>query len=209
MFNKTGIGYSLGSDIVKELINNDIIYIVNSREIPLNRYNKHLIKKEFRHYTIEPKIYFKKPFIRFWFMFIESNRKSSNIDINKVLDSLNSNIYKLTSLTFEQLSIELLKKTFKKESLIEIASYWDRYSEFDIYSKTNKNRYILGECKYKNRPITKAQLIKLKTKAKQSKLKVDIYALFSKSGFSHELYKLKDKNLILFELKDFKNLINS
>jgi hypothetical protein len=209
IFNKIGVGYSLGSDIVEELLNNDIIYIVNSRENPLKVYKKQLIKKELRNYTIEPKIYFKKPFFRFWFMFVEPYRdKQNKININKVLDNFNKNSYRLSSLAFEQLSIELLKDEFKNiDTLVEIASYWDRFSEFDIYSKTKSNKYILGECKYKNRPITKAELLKLKAKANNSNLKVDKFALFSKSGFSHELYKLDDKDLLLYELLDFKRLL--
>ncbi len=207
--NKVGIGTSFGNEIVEELINSDIIYIVNSRENPLKSYAKQLIKKEYRSYTIEPKIYFKKPFYRFWFMFIEPYRdKQNGIDINRVLDSFKLNSYKLSSLVFEQLSIELLKDEFKSsDTLVEVASYWDRFSEFDIYSKTKSNRYILGECKYKNRPITKAELLKLKIKANNSNLKVDRFALFSKSGFSSELYKISDNNLLLFELKDFKKLL--
>ena len=189
---------------------NDIIYIVNSRENPLKEYNKQLIKKEFRHYIIEPKIYFKKPFFRFWYMCVEPNRKlDGTINLDKVIDSLDKNHYRLSSLVFEQLSIELLKDSFRGDELIDIASYWDRYSEFDIYTKSKSGKYILGECKYKNRPINKAELIKLKMKAKHSNLKVDKFALFSKSGFSHELYRLNSKDeLLLFELNDFKSLLD-
>jgi hypothetical protein len=35
---------------------------------------------------------------------------------------------------------------------------------------------------------------------------VDYYLLFSKSGFSNELLKSKDKDLILFDIEDFKGL---
>jgi AAA+ ATPase superfamily predicted ATPase len=184
--------------------------MVDSRESPLKNYKKQLIKKEYKDYIIEPKIYFKRPFYRFWFMFIEPNRNSlKEVEINKVLFSLKEEQYRLSSLVFEQLSIELLKFIYKKDDLLtDISSYWDKNSEFDIYAKTKSAKYILGECKYKNRPVTKAELIKLKQKAIYSNLIVDKFVFFSKSGFSQELYKLDSKNLELYELNDFKKLLN-
>ena len=205
--NKIGVGHTLGKDIIDELISNDIIYIVNSRESSLKKYSKQLIKKEFRNYSIEPKVYFKKPFFRFWFLLVEPYRELDKIDVNRVISNIEEYKYRLSSLVFEQLSIELLKIEFK-DKITDISSYWDRYNEFDIYAKTNKGRYILGECKYKNRPITKAELVKLKIKAKQSNLIVDKLALFSKSGYSQELYKLKDDNLLLYELNDFNRILH-
>jgi len=39
-------------------------------------------------------------------------------------------------------------------------------------------------------------------------LKVDVYALFSKSGFSNELLHIQDENLLLFDLNELKVLIS-
>ncbi|MCK4441964.1 MAG: hypothetical protein KAU90_08145, partial [Sulfurovaceae bacterium] len=79
--------------------------------------------------------------------------------------------------------------------------------EFDILATTEDNKVILGECKYKNRRVCKSELSKLKQKAEVSSIKVDTYALFSKNGFSNELIHNNNKDLILFELKDFKKLL--
>jgi hypothetical protein len=208
IFNKIGVGHSFGYTLVDELIENNIIYIVNSRESSLKEYRKQLIKKEFRSYDIEPKVYFKKPFLRFWFLLVEPYRKQDKIDITRVLSSTKESSYRLSSLVYEQLSIELLKHKFKaKDRVVEYASYWDRFNEFDIYAKTQKGNYILGECKYKNRPVTNAELLKLEAKARQSGLRVDYYALFSKNGFTLELNKNSSSNLLLYELKEFKELL--
>ncbi len=88
-----------------------------------------------------------------------------------------------------------------------MGSYWDKNSEFDILAKREDNKIILGECKYKNRKICKNELSKLKLKAKESNIDVDIYTLFSKNGFSNELLNSNIHNLLLFELKDFSKLL--
>ncbi len=85
--------------------------------------------------------------------------------------------------------------------------YWDINSEFDILAKSRDNLVIIGECKYKNRKVCRSELLKLKRKVQISNIRVDKFALFSKSGFSRELLKSRDKDLILFELKDFKSLL--
>ena len=206
LFNRVRVGHSFGEEIIEELIEQDIIYIVDSREAPLKEYKKQLLKKELRHYLIEPKIYFKKPFIRFWFLLVEPYIYKYSME--KILSNIDEKKYILSSLIFEQLSIEILKEEFKaKDSIVEIASYWDVNSEFDIYAKTKSNKFILGECKYKNRPITKAELLKLKSKAKASSLDVDKFALFSKSGYSNELNKINSNNLTLYYLDDLKKLL--
>ncbi len=67
-------------------------------------------------------------------------------------------------------------------------------------------KVILGECKYKDRKVCKNELTKLKVKALESNINVDVYALFSKSGFSNELLQTQDEDLLLFDLNDLKAL---
>jgi len=200
LFKRLRISQELGIDLINELIDNDILYLVNSREAPLKEYSKQKLKKELKYYDIEPKLYFTKPFYRFWFYFVEPHREKKDF-INSVISSYEKWGYKLSSLVYEQLSLEILNEYYKKsDKLIEVASFWDVNSEFDLYCKTSSGKYILGECKYKNRPITHSELLKLKHKAQNSNLKVDKFALFSKSGFSQEFYKKRDDNLLLFDL---------
>ena len=107
---------------------------------------------------------------------------------------------------FEQLSQELLD-TYFSEQLIVNGNYWDKHSEFDIWATHKDGRKILGECKYTNRRVCKSELSKLRQKAETSALKVDTFALFSKNGFSNELRNCTSKDLLLFELEDFKDLL--
>jgi len=205
---KASIGETFGEELIRELESAKIIRVEKSREKDIKLHPKQKIKKEYKHYTIQSKIFFTKPFFKFWFAFVEPYRdKSGNIDINLVINDYKSKKYTLSSLVFEHLSLELLKRYFQNRyNFFECASYWDRFSEFDIYCKA-KDISIIGECKYTNRPITKAELIKLENKIKQSNLKADCLAFFSKSGYSHELLKLSQDNLLLFHLEDFKLLI--
>ena len=205
---KAKIGDSFGQEMILELIENKIIYMVNSREKPIKEFEKQLIKKEYKDYKIEPKLFFYKPFFRFWFSIIHpSIDKYGYINKEKVLYFFNRYNKRLKSLIFEQLSIELLKEHFKDDKIVEVASFWDRFSEFDIYAKTANNKKIIGECKYTNRQLTKAQIVKLEKKISQSNLEYDFLALFSKSGFSNEINRLNRKNLLLFKLEDFNRLL--
>jgi len=163
------------------------------------------IKKEYRDYEIENKIIFKKPIYRFWFGFIEPYYKNGKIDTQRVFEEYRKNGHKLLSFTFEELSIELLKLYFH-HNIPSCHSYWDYFNEFDIYCEFNGKK-IIGECKYKNRFITKKEIIKLYKKVEVSNLEYDYIALFSKSGFSSELKKERRDNLLLFSLQDYKSLI--
>jgi len=207
IFNKISVGENFGNELVDELIASNIISIINSRENPIREYPKQLIKKELRSYTISSKLYFNKPFYRFWFAFVEPNRDIyGDIDIPKVIENYKKYGYRLSSLLFEQLSLELLISEFNlSDKKCHCGSYWDRYSEFDIYCQC-KNANIIGECKYTNRPVTKSELTKLENKIMQSSLICSKVALFSKSGFSQELIKLKKDNLLLYTLEDLEKL---
>ena len=208
IFNKISVGERFGGELVEELIDADIIYVKQSREAPLRAYPKQLIKKELRAYTIGSKLYFTKPFYRFWFAFVEPNRnRYGEIDVIEVLKSYKKYGYRLKSLLFEQLSLDLLIQDCNlKEESCECGSYWDRYSEFDIYCQC-KSTNIVAECKYTNKPITKAELTKLESKIMQSSLICSKIVLFSKSGFSQELIKLKREDLLLYTIEDLIKII--
>jgi len=207
IFRKARVGESLGREILKELYSLGVINFEASRETPLKSYPNQKLKKHLRTYQIEPKIRFNSPFLRFWFGFVAPfERELNSGNTNRFIENFENHFSRLNSLIFEQLSNALLNQHFNN-SLVSLGSYWDKNSEFDILAKTKDGVVIVGECKYKNRKICGSELSKLKQKVKLSNLRVDKFALFSKNGFSKELLKSNDKNLILFELKDFKNLL--
>ncbi len=209
LLNRLKIGQHRGSELIGELLMNGVITRKESREKPIRLYSKQAIKKEFRSYKIEDKFYFTKPFIKFWFAFIEPfYTKERELDSKSLLKYFHKERYRLSSSVFEDLSNELLRIYFQKiDPIVEYGSLWNYYSEFDIFAKTKLGKVVIGECKYRNRPMIKSELVKLESKIEQSTLEADIYVLFSKSGFSREFYKSKVSNLLLFTLNDFKRLL--
>ena len=207
VFRKARIGETLGLRLLNELVNLDIIEFEDSREPALKKYPNQKIEKSLRNYKIEPKIRFKKPFHRFWFGFVEPYHKELNSGNSvRFYENFNQHFARLHSFVFEQLSQELLNLYFNNQLVIN-GNYWDKHSEFDIWATHKDGRNILGECKYTNRRVCKSELSKLRQKAETSELKADIFALFSKNGFSNELKNSTSKDLLLFELEDFWRLL--
>jgi len=207
VFRKSKVGESLGLRLVEELLELGIIELEESREAPLKTHPNQKLEKSLRSYKIESKIRFKEPFYRFWFGFVEPYSK--DLESNKsqrFFENFEKHFSRLNSLVFEQLSNELLN-IYYQNRLIKNGSYWDKNSEFDILAKTKNGETIVAECKYKNRRVCKSEFSKLKQKAVTSNLEADTFALFSKNGFSNELMSLDDKNLLLFELSDFRKLL--
>ncbi len=207
VFRKARIGETLGLRLLNELVDLDIIEFEDSREPALKKYPNQKLEKSLRNYKIEPKIRFKKPFHRFWFGFVEPYHKELKKGNSvRFYENFNQHFARLHSFVFEQLSQELLNLYFDNQLIIN-GNYWDKHSEFDIWATHKDGRNILGECKYTNRRVCKSELGKLRQKAERSELKVDVFALFSKNGFSNELKNCTAKDLLLFELDDFKKLL--
>lgn len=206
---KAKLSQNAGEEIIHELITLNVLKLEYSREQPLKIHPKHKLKKELRSYKIQDKLRFVQPFMRFWFGFVTYYReKLQQKDGEDFLINFKNHYERLRTLIYEQLCNDLLTLHYKDNTpLLSSGSYWDQYSEFDILAVTNKKKLILGECKYKERKICKNELNKLKDKALQSGIPVDIYALFSKNGFSNELLSMKDENLLLFDLNDLKKLL--
>jgi hypothetical protein len=205
---KAKLSEALGEQIIQELVDLNVLKVEASREAPLRIHPKHKLKKEQRSYRIQDKLRFVQPFMRFWFGFVTYYRKDLSIGKGDAfLENFEKNYDRLRSLVYEQLCDELLIHYYAdKNPLISSGSYWNIHSEFDILAVSKDKKVILGECKYKDRKVCKNELTKLKAKAGESGIKVDVYALFSKSGFSNELLQMQDKNLLLFDLNDLEVL---
>ena len=206
---KAKLSESAGEKIVDELVSLNILKVEYSRESPLRNHPKHKLPKEQRAYRIQDKLRFTQPFMRFWFGFVTHFRKELALGKGeKFFENFEQHYERLRSLVYEQLCDDLLLKHYEnKEAIISSGSYWNVYSEFDILAVTKSKKIILGECKYKDRTVCKNELTKLKQKAAESGIKVDVYALFSKSGFSKELLGMKDEKLLLFDLNDLQVLL--
>lgn len=204
---KNDISPNYGFSLYKILFEKRIIEKELSRQKPFRIDSKQQIKKELRGYHIEDKIRFCKNFYRFWFTFIAPN--SSLIEkgeFSTVILKIEKELDKHISFTFEILSNELISKKF---NCVECGSYWDKKVELDLFCKTSKGKIIVGECKWKNQKISKNTFNKLQKKSNLAGLKVDIFALFSKNGFSNELLKHSSETLLLYDLNLFKELIDA
>ena len=201
---KARLSEGVGERIIDELVSLEVLRIELSREQPLKAHPKHKLKKELRHYRIQDKLRFVMPFLRFWFGFVGYYKE----DLlqgkgNTFLENFKSNYERLRTLVYEQLCDDLLVEYYAATTpLLSHGSYWNQYSEFDILAVTSNKKLIVGECKYKDRKVCKNELNKLRAKAEQSGIRADIYALFSKDGFSNELLGMQDENLLLFDLND-------
>lgn len=206
---KAKVSEALGEKIVQELVDLNVLKIEASRESPLRIHPKHKLKKEQRSYRVQDKLRFVQPFMRFWFGFVSYYKKELSLGKGAAfLDNFEKNYERLRTLVYEQLCDDLLLQFYENKSpIVSSGSYWNIHSEFDILAITRSKKVILGECKYKDRKVCKNELTKLKAKALESGLKVDVYALFSKSGFSNELLHIQDEKLLLFDLNDLNVLI--
>ena len=206
---KAKLSESAGEKIVAELVTLGVLSVENSRETPLKAHPKNKLKKDQRAYRIQDKLRFRQPYLRFWFGFVAYFEKELHMGGGKnFLENFTQHYERLRSLVYEQLCNDLLIQHYADKSpIVTSGSYWNVYSEFDILAVTKEKKLILGECKYKDRTICKNELTKIKMKAAESGIKVDRYALFSKSGFSKELLGMESESLLLFDLSDLKALL--
>jgi len=208
--------YSIYKDLSKErgksaynfLFEHNIIIREYSREKPIVKIKNQPLKKELRNYKIEDKMRFAKEFYRFWFTFIYPRYELlEKGEYNEVLEEIRGDLDYFISSFFEELSNSLLERIYEGR-IIESGAYWDRDVEIDLLVRLGDGTTIVGECKWKNHKVSKNTLNKLKKVAFKAGIKADLFALFSKNGFSNELLKLKERDIQLFGLEDFKRLLD-
>jgi len=157
---------------------------------------------------IDEKLNFNAPFMRFWFAFVSPYFKSiKEGDYKEAKEQFANRKSEFYELTFKKLSMELMKKSFKDDPIVEIGSYWDRNTQIDILAKTKSGKIVAGICKYSNQKAKKSELTKLKEQCEAAELTPDICVIISKGGFSNELKALKSEDVKLFALKNFKTLV--
>ena len=193
--------------ITADLINAKFLITEKSSEQRAQKARKNdRLPRALRRYHITDKVHFSSNFARFWFRFIEPNLPALRRgEIERVLSLIKTDFNAYAGLGFEILSKELLAKYLNLE-ISQISSFWNKEVEIDIYAKF-ESFCVAGECKYKERKISKNVLNELMLKCEKADLAPDLLALFSKSGFSGELQNLKSDKILLFSLEDFKILL--
>jgi hypothetical protein len=210
VFRRAHLNEKEGGGMLNEMVRTGILLMEPSREKKPDRlYPGQSLRKEFRGYRIQPKIHFRKPFLRFWFGFVEPfARELVRGEGRRFLENYRRHSDRAVSPVFGQLSNELLELDFSdKDPLVSKGAFWDRHNEFDLFCRTQSGSVILGECKYTGRPICRNELKKLKEKAYRCGIKADRFALFSRSGFSKELQEMDDERVMLYPLEKYRKLL--
>lgn len=197
-FRRAKVSFATGMECVEELCDMGVISLEKSLQ--------HLTNQS-GYSDVSKKILFKNPFVRFWFAFIspifKGVRDGNYEEFYKEFQNRKSQFFELI---FQELSMEFLKQQFKNEEISQVGRYWDEYIDIDMIIKTNSGKIIVANSKYTNSKLKKAELTKLQKDCETIDLKVDIFALFSKKGYSNELKSLKGDGLKLYTIKSLKAL---
>lgn len=138
------------------------------------------------------------PFLRLWFgciypyeSFLEFGEKDD------IMEKLQPLIDNHIAYCFEQLCTMYLQKKMAEYNCIRIGGQWGAHYEIDIAGVNAENEMtLLSECKWSNRKVGVSILDELKNKTVENKLPLAEnckYVLFSKSGFTDDLYALAEK----------------
>ena len=198
-FKRARVSDENASDIAKKLMDTHVVRLEKNRKLFTS-----WIEDE----RVSDKLLFTTPFLRFWFAFVAPIFKGiKEGNYNEFNERYENKIAEFRESVFKELSYELVKRSFTEDKVVEIAAYWDRETEIDLYGKTASGKVVVGTCRYTNAKLKKTEIAKLQELASRAKIKADIFVIVSKRGFSSELRSLKGEELKLFTLKNFKKLI--
>ena len=201
-FKKANVKREEGEESIDFLIENGLLVFDRSLEKPVDEKDAN-----------SDKLLFTQPFMRFWFSSVSPYYKSIREgDYKEMKEHWNHMKHGFSDLIYDQLVMELMKKSFKDDPkggyIASIGSYWDKNTEIDILAKRKSGKMIAGLCKYSKSKANKNELTKLKEKCAQAELDVDTFVIFSKNKFSSELKKEKGENLKLFSSRNLTTLMD-
>lgn len=145
-------------------------------------------------------------FFQFWFRFIFPRKSEIEYGrIDEVLDEIQSILPQYLGQVYEIVAKDILKENTQYFFPISaIGRWWEKNEEIDIVAINRKEKAILfAEAKWSEKPVGTNILKNLIEKSKkvdwEREERKEYYCLFSKSGFTEELLKLrKDKSVLLF-----------
>ena len=197
-FKRANVSREEGEESIDFLVQNDLLIRDRSQAQPANE------KEE-----VSDKFFISLPFLRFWFSSISPYYKGIREgDYTEVKARLENMKQDFSDLVYDQLVMEMLKKSFKEDHIEKIGSYWDKNNDINILAKTKSGKIVAGSCKYSKTKAKKSELAKLKEQCAKAQLEPDMFVVFSKNGFSNELKKEKGEGLKLFTLKNLRTLLD-
>ncbi len=197
-FKRAFVSFEEGMKCVENLIDTQIIEI----ESPLN----YLVKSQEN--TDTKKLLFTVPFLRFWFAFISPIYKGiKDRNYEEFYTLFQNRKTEFQDFIIEELALEYIQDIFEEDEIKLIGKYWNKDINIDILAKTKSGKIIAGNYINSSKKVKKEALNKLKSDCENIGLKVDIYTLFSKNGYTNELKALKSESLGLFTIKSFRYLL--
>ena len=133
-------------------------------------------------------------FFRFWYAFVFPNLSElEHGDVEGIWNYVvEPELDYYISYIFEDICRQYLRRENRKNALpfrfTKIGRWWDKSNELDVIAMDQKKeKFLLGECKYKNSLFTVSDLKRMQSKfVPQNKDSQIYYYLFSKNGFSDE-----------------------
>ena len=135
------------------------------------------------------------PFFRFWYAFIFPNLSELETgDVEGIWQHIvEPQLERYISLPFEEICRQYLRRENRRDALpfhfTKIGRWWNKQEELDIVAcDAGGERFLLGECKYRNAPVGVGELEHMRQKLSFCRPGDELhYVLFSKSGFTEEL----------------------
>ncbi len=183
-FKKANVGRNVGENSIDFLVDNGLLIVDKSIEKP--------VADE----EVSEKLLFAQPFMRFWFSCVSPYyKKIKEGDYSEFKEKYSHMQIGFSNHILHQLSLELVKNSFKDDKIERIGSYWDKSIDIDILAKTKSGKLVAGLCKFSKSKAGKNDLAKLKEDCKRAELDIDTFVIFSKNKFSNELKKEKSEKL--------------
>ncbi len=146
-------------------------------------------------------------FFRFWYAFVFTNYSElEGGDVDGVFEySIKPSLHEFASFAFEDVCREYIRKLQKAGKLPfrykNMGRWWGKTTvrrkdsietaetEIDLLAvSVKKDKYLVGECKFKSRPFSYGEYLDTAAKLSTQKEKSDFYyMLFSESGFDEKL----------------------
>lgn len=151
------------------------------------------------------------PFFRFWFRFVYRERVHlERGDTAIVRQTVNEQVDVLAGWAFEEICRAYVWELGAAGRIAfqphQVGMWWDAQAQIDV-AAPSEEYILLGECRWRSRPLGSDALAELKRKAEHVPgSRHQVLALFSRAGFTESLQaEAANQSVLLFDLNDVLN----